>query len=156
MCDEGGYASTFSVRGVNGARVLTPNGTVLGRIKSIQTDATVTKVKGLVLTRGLSGKEWYIGREYVRSFTSESCILNEEPALLLVGKTVLSHDGERIGKVISVSRVDLTNKVKYLAVKRWFAEPLQIKPSSIASIGTSILLKEGINVPKRSFWRNST
>lgn len=155
MYDDVGYASTFSVRGVTGARVLTPNGTVLGRIRSIQTDAMVTKVKGIVVTRGLSGREWYIGREYVRSFTSESCILNEEPALLLMGKTVISHDGDRVGKVISVVRVDSTNKVRYLDVKRWFAEPLQIKPSHIASIGTSILLKEGVNVPKRSFWRNS-
>ncbi len=153
--DDVAFDATFSIHGVTGARVLTPNGTVVGRIKSIQTDENVLKVKGLVVTRGISGKEWYIGREYVRSFTSESCILNEEPSLLLKGKSVISHEGERVGKVISVVRVDSTNKVRYLEVKRWFAEPLQIKPSHIASIGTSILLKEGVNVPKRSFWRNS-
>ena len=153
--DDVAFDATFSIHGVTGARVLTPNGTVVGRIKSIQTDENVLKVKGLVITRGISGKELYIGREYIRSFTSESCILNEEPALLLKGKSVISHEGERVGKVISVVRVDSTNKVRYLEVKRWFAEPLQIKPSHIASIGTSILLKEGVNVPKRSFWRNS-
>ena len=54
---------------------------------------------------------------------------------------------------IQVMRVKNTNELEYLVVKGWLRSEYRVKPGQISSIAKSIILKGGVDVPKRSFWK---
>jgi sporulation protein YlmC with PRC-barrel domain len=145
------FDKSMPLEDVRGTRVLTPSGFVFGRVASVRSDSSGLKILGFVVNAS-QGKV-FVGREYFDSVAKEACMLKEEPALLLKDMQVLSHEGERVGRVKIVIRVKNTNEVDYLVVKGIFRAEYRVKPSHIASVAKSIILKGGVDVPKRSFWR---
>ena len=145
------FSNTFPLFAARGARVLTPSGIVLGRVAQVQSDSNLSKLTGVVVKRGWS--KIYIGREYFSQFNSEAFILKEEISLLLKDMKVISSEGQRVGRVVEVARVKSSNNISHLIVKGWMREAYNLKPSQIGSVGKSIILKGGVDVPKRSFWK---
>ncbi len=145
------FEKSMPLEEIRGVRVLTPSGFVFGRVASVTSDLSGVKILGLVVNAN-QGKV-FVGREYFDSIAKEACMLKEEPATLLRNMQVLSNEGERVGCVRSVARVKSTNEVDYLVVKGMFRPEYRVKPSNIASVAKSIILKGGVDVPKRSFWR---
>lgn len=148
------FDKTVPLEDLRGTRVLSPSGFVFGRVFSVRSDAGTAKIAGLVVRRwfGTRGVV-YVGREYFDVVSKEACMLKEEPALLLRDMQVLSDEGEHVGRVREVVRVKNTNEVEYLIVKGIFRAEYRIKPGQISSLAKSIILKRGVDVPKRSFWK---
>ena len=151
VSDSSSFASSFSLFKIRGARVLTPSGIVVGRVFGVQSNANMSKILGVRVKRGFN--EIYIGREYFAQMTEESFVLNEELSVLLKGMPVLSGEGERVGYVKEVVRVKNTNNVEKLIVKGWLRPEYSLKPGQIESVGRAIILKGGVNVPKKSLWQ---
>ena len=146
------FEKTVSLEDIRGTRVLSPSGFVFGRVYSVRSDVSGSRVVGIVVRR-ISGAKAYVGREYFESVSKEACMLKEEPVVLLKGMQVLSNEGERVGCVKQVMRVKNTNELEYLVVKGWLRSEYRVKPGQISSIAKSIILKGGVDVPKRSFWK---
>ena len=146
------FEKTVSLEDLRGTRVLSPSGFVFGRVSSIRSDGATARIVGIVVHRRIGGGI-YMGREYFDTIKKEACILKEEPSVLLKSIQVLSNEGERVGHVREVARVRNTNEVEYLVVRGWFRPEYRVKPGQIASVAKSIILKGGVDVPKRSFWK---
>lgn len=148
------FEKTVPLEDLRGTRVLSPSGFVFGRVYSVRSDASTAKIAGLVVRRWFGGKGLvFVGREYFNVVGKEACLLKEEPSVLLRDIQVLSDEGERVGHVIDVVRVKNTNELDYLIVKGLFRPEYRVKPGQIASMAKSIILKRGVDVPKRSFWK---
>ncbi len=154
ITERGDYSETLSVGDFIGAKVITGNGKVIGRVAEIRWDVNEKTIEGILVKRGLFTEPFYIGIDYVKTLSHNSFILGIEPSVLLLGTRVITNDGEVVGYVKEVVRVKNTNNINYLVIKQRFRDAFSIKPSHIAHYGKSIMLKEGVDVPKKSFWKH--
>src|SRR3989344_9340263 len=127
-----------------GKRVLSKNGLVVGRIKSIKINKN-NKVEGVVVSPGLFRKKIYISSLYFDRLTSESIILSIDPSIFNRGKRVLNNDGNYLGKIKDVNRKENTNQVDSISVKRFLRKEIIIPGSQVKSVGQSIILKSTYN-----------
>jgi len=96
--------------------------------------------EGVMVKRGSTPR--YVGKSYVARITDDAVILAIEPAMLSIGRPVLSSDGKRFGKVTAITRVGHTNTIASLTVRRSLLRKVTVPASSIKHFGESIILKK--------------
>ncbi len=143
------FADTLSVAKIIGKRVISPSGFIVGKVLEVRIDNKKYSIEGIFVRNNIHGKI-YFGMSYFKSISTDAVFLLIEPSILLKQKKVLAHDGKFIGKVKTVSRVDETNDVRVLEVKKIFRKPFFIKPRDIDSYGKSIILKKDYDAKKNT------
>lgn len=93
---------TINVRKFIGAKVLSKEGYIFGRIIQIRIDTKNAGIEGIVVKRPWFKGLIYIGRTYFEKISSESIILNIQPSVLLKGKKVVNAEGKVLGRVREV------------------------------------------------------
>lgn len=150
---EAHIESTVDFRSYIGARVISKNGEIVGKIKGIRVSSGKMSVEGFVVSCGGLRRDLYIGRSYVERFSDESFILNIDLSILLNGKVVVTSDGKKVGQVYRVVRKENTNEIDRLIVRSFLIMRFSIVPDNIKYIGDSIILKPNYEVKKKYFWK---
>ncbi|HLC60342.1 MAG TPA: PRC-barrel domain-containing protein [Candidatus Nanoarchaeia archaeon] len=133
---------TRNAHDVVGLRVLTVSGEVLGKVKEVRLNPTTAVFEGVVVNRGLFRAPCYMCKRYIEKITNDAVLLGIEPVLLYVGCKVISSDGKEFGKVRQVRRVNQTNDIESLLVKRTFFRKATIPFSQVKKLGSSIVIKK--------------
>ncbi len=134
------FNDTRNAKKLVGIRVLTPTGEVFGRVREVRLHQTTNAFEGVVVKRGSTPR--YVGKTYISRITNDAVILSIEPAMLYVGRPVVSSDGKRFGKVIKVHRAGHTNDVASLTVRRSLLRKVTVPASGVKQFGASIILKK--------------
>ena len=143
--------SLIAIEKLIGKRVLSKNGLVIGRIKSIRINKN--EIEGILVSPGILKKKIYISSTYFNKLTGESVLLNIDPSILNIGKRVLNDDGNYLGKVSNVTRREYSNSVYSISVKKFLRKEIVVPGPQIKSVGQSIILKNTYNAPKKHFWQ---
>ena len=141
-------SKTVNFKKLLGARVLSTDGLVVGRVKEIRIDSKSMDLQGIVVSRGIFFQPLYIGRSYFEKVSNDAAILNIDPFVLLKGRNVITLDGKKIGKVNVITRSDDSNDIKSIIVRSLFKE-FNVPADSIKLIGKSIILKLGYDGAKK-------
>ena len=144
--------SLIAVEKLIGKRVLSKNGLVIGRIKSIRTGKN-EEIEGILVSPGIFKKKIYVSSTYFDKMSKESIMLSIDPCILNIGKRVLNDDGNYLGKVSDVSRRGYSNDVYSISVKKFLRKTIVVPGSQVKSVGQSIILKNTYNAPKKHFWQ---
>lgn len=152
---ESSLENTFNHKDIEHIRVLTKNGRVLGRVSEIRIHPETWKIEGVVISRGILRKPFYIGSSYLDRFSKDSAILKIEPTVLLVGRKVITSDGEPLGKIVRIARKSHTNDLDRVTVRSLRRSTFDIPVSQIKYFGESVILKSSYNVPKKYFWQKN-
>lgn len=147
--------NTFNIKKSIGIRVISKNGLVLGKVLEIRMNPKKLCLEGIIVSRGIIKKPFYIGKSYIQNFTQNSAILNIDPVFLFKGRKVIDPIGRKIGTVKEIIRNDTSNELKEIKVKSFLRKELTIPTSQIKSFGKSIILKPSHNVKRKYFWQNS-
>jgi len=142
------FAKSLDLGQLMGKKTISPRGEVIGKIIEIRANPKNGEMLGILINRGLFKEKLYIDRDYFEKLSSEAIILNVEPFILLKSKKVITSDGEILGKVKSINRVDKTNQIKSLIVKKIFRKQIVIPLNSIKFIENSVVLKDSYNATK--------
>ncbi len=134
------FADTRNAKKLIGIRVLTPSSEVFGKVREVRLHHTTHAFEGVVVKRGSASR--YIGKSYVARITNDAVTLSIEPAILVVGRPVVSSDGKRFGKVIKIQRVGHTNDIASLTVRRSLLRKAVVPASGVKQFGASIILKK--------------
>ena len=135
------------VRKLIGQRVLTKRGFNIGRVSEMRINPKTCALEGVFISRGLFRKPVYIGTSYFDRISEKAIILKIEPSILLKGKNVISAEGKKLGRIREIMRKGDTNEIEEITVHSFFKGDTKIKPSEIATIGASDILKH--NAPKK-------
>ncbi len=142
---------TVDIRRLAGKRVLSKGGTIVGNISEVRVNSQTLELDGLIIGRQFE-KPIYIGKSYFSTLSNQSVILNIEPSILLKGLKVVTSDGKVLGKVIKVNRVNNTNEINSLLVRRWWNKYL-IPSDEIKQLGNSVLIKRKYDATKIYIWK---
>ncbi len=131
------FEETRNARGIVNRRVLTKTGGLLGRVWQVRLRNRM--VEGL-LVRRMFRPPVYIGMEYVKQITGDAVLLDIDP-VLYEGRSVITLDGKRVGRVVDVLRKGTSNEVAGFIIRDWWRTK-KIMPDDIKSLGPTIMLKE--------------
>jgi len=133
---------TASLKSAIGSNVITPKGYVVGKVIDVRVNEKTLGFDGVLIAK--RGSKIYVSKDYIAKVSSDSVILSVELLELIVGRRVISHDGEELGVVKEITRVKNTNEFESMEVKpkKIFKKSFFIKPSNVKSIGESVILKE--------------
>lgn len=123
--------------------VVTPNGSILGKVIQIRIQDGTCHLEGLVIKK-LFKKKFFVSSDYIKHISLDAIMLTEEIANQYINVEVITYDGEKFGRVVEVHRVQNTNKIESLTVKRRgiLKRKVTIPLNDIHQIGASIILKE--------------
>ena len=68
---------------------------------------------------------------------------------------IITNEGEVVGKVKDFIRKNNSNDLSGLVVKKRFWKNYSVDITNIKSFGSSIILKEDYNAPKKYIWQRS-
>jgi len=125
--------------------VVTPKGYVVGKVKDVRVNDKTFLFEGILIEQGKFAKDIYISKEFIKSISADAVMLGSEPVFLLVGRPVVSYEGEVIGMVKHVHQIENQNDYLHLVVRPKFliGKSYKIKRNHVKSIGTTIILKNG-------------
>jgi len=149
------YSETLNFSEILRSRVLGKNGLEVGKVKQIRVNPEKLIVEGILVRRSLFKKPIYIGASYFLRLSEEAVLLKINPSVLIVGKRIITSEGEDIGKVKKVERHSKKNEVKFLIMDTWLTKETKIPIDSVRSIGEKVILKSNYNAKKDYFWKRS-
>jgi sporulation protein YlmC with PRC-barrel domain len=135
-----------------GLRVLSKSGIVVGKISELHLESNSLRMLGVVVS---GSKKVYVGKNYFQKITPDSLILNIDPTIFLIGKQVMTFDGQLLGTVKEVKRKGHTNDLKEIVVKSFMKKRLVITPDKIQSTSNTIILSRHYHGKQKYFWQNS-
>lgn len=144
-------SKTTDFSSVLSSRVLSKNGTVLGKVSRLHFDPGNDRISGIVFRYGLKRREWYVCRPYIDRIGSDAVLLSIDPVLMHEGKKVISADGKTVGKLVQVVRKDSSNKIDELVLRRRLYKTFTISPSEVNHFGDSLILKQTYDQAKKFF-----
>ncbi len=146
---------TVNLKKILWSRVLSKNGFRVGWVKSVQMHPEKLAVEGIVVSQGAFHKQLYIGKEYIDHVSDDAVILTIDPPILLIGKKVVTYEGEVVGKVKDVKRQGNSSDIETLQVHSFGRGTFTIPVNAVKSGGQSIILKQNYDVPKKHFFKRS-
>ncbi|MFT4310654.1 MAG: PRC-barrel domain-containing protein [Candidatus Woesearchaeota archaeon] len=132
---------TIDTHKLIGARVLSGQGNIAGRVKKIQVNPQTLDFEGIVVKRHFWELSYYISKDYIQRISKDAVFLTAEPSILLKFKRVITEYGKIVGWATQVKRNGITNDIEYIIVRSLLSKPKQIDVKKIKSIGTSIIVK---------------
>ncbi len=146
---------TSNLRRLIGARVLSVDGLVVGRVREIRIDPKKMDLRGIFVSRGIFQPLLYIGVSYFNRASNDAVILNIDPFVLLKGKEVVTSDGKKIGRVKDVIRSDFSNNVKEIVVGKLFRNGFKIPYENVKLTGKSLILRVNYDGAKKYIQQRS-
>ena len=140
---------TLNLKDLFGIRVISKRGKVVGNVSQFRINANSMEIEGILVSRGIFKKPFYVGKSYLKQISKDAIILNIEPTNLLKGIKVVTSDGKILGKVKEVIRKGDTNIVEGIVVSSLFKKKKTIRASSIERLGQSIILKQNYHVTEK-------
>jgi len=136
------FEKTLNMQLLIGLKVLSKDGSKLGKVKSIHLHPEDLTVEGMIVDPGWFEADHYVGGSYIEKISDEAIILSMIPVTEYIGLIVHDSDGKEIGKIVSVNRTNKTNKLLSIKVdSNHHEEDLQISADYISAIGQSVMLK---------------
>jgi len=155
ILQEENLEDTLSLNLLNGTRVISKNGLVIGKVSEVLVDPKKLEFEGILISRGLSEEGIYIGKSYIENLSPEGISLKIDPSPLLKGRRVINTDGKKIGTVKEVARRGDTNSIQSITISSFFKKDVTISPNDIEEIGKTIIVKKSYNGAKKHFWQKS-
>ncbi len=152
--NEKQFEESLDLREIIGVKVISKSGIIIGKVKKIKLDSEKMKVMGVVVKRSHFSKV-YFGEDYFRRLSNEAIMLNIDPYFLIIGKEIVSSEGKKIGKVVSIKRKRSTNEITSIIGRSLIKGSYEIPISQVSQIGHTIILKSTYNVPKKYFFSPS-
>ena len=124
-----------------GKEAVDPDGSIIGVVTKVHIDNGDKKVVGITIDLGFTKPDLYMGIDQVRTFGKNAILLKTVPTAKFKGRTVLTSEGKRIGKVIDV--VMNNSKIGEFKVSTswFFGKKFRIKYSDVKEVGENIILK---------------
>ncbi len=151
---EGPVEETIDLSNLINRKVISAKGFVVGKVKRARLNSKLV-LEGVFVSRGLFKEQLYLGSSYFDKLSEKAIILKIDPFVLLKGFKVITNEGEFVGKVKDFVRKNNSNEISGLVVKKRFRKDISVETSNIKAFGSSIILKENYNVPKKYFWQRS-
>ncbi|MFT4249772.1 MAG: PRC-barrel domain-containing protein [Candidatus Woesearchaeota archaeon] len=145
------FAQTKKAHDLLGKRVLTKSGLVLGRVCEVRLDDSHRSLEGVLVRRRPWQSKVYVSHEFVSRLTDKAVILRVDPVIVFRGRSVVSKDGKRFGRVVDVVREQETNDLVSFIVRRRLLFMREVPVSAVASMNSAIILKGGYVDVKDSF-----
>lgn len=134
-----------------GRRVLAKSGSVVGKVSEVRLDGNQSQVVGLLIRRYPWQSKVYISTEYIHRLTPKAVLLDIDPLVMLRGRTVVSKDGKKYGRVSDIVREQNTNKLVSLIVRRRLFFKKEVPAEELHSISEAIMLRGGYKSVKDKF-----
>ncbi len=144
------YEETRPTRVLLGKRVLSKSGDVIGRVVQLRIDTNKRTLEGVVVRKGFI-RTMYVCMSYVTRITEQALMLGIDPAALFLGRSAVSADGKKFGTVIALERVNETNEVVSVTVRRYFVQKITIPKEEFSRFGTSLILKSTHDQARKKF-----
>ena len=151
---EGPIEETIDLSNLISRKVISAKGFVVGKVKRVRLNNKLV-LEGVFVSRGLYKKSLFIGASYFDKLSEKAIILKIDPFVLLKGFKIITNDGEFVGKIKDFIRKNNSNDLSGIVVKKRFWKDYSVDITNIKSFGSSIILKESYNVPKKYFWKGS-
>ena len=136
--NTGIFDKTVDLNKIIGARVLTKNGFVVGKVKGVRIEKKSMNFEGIVVG---GSKKAFFGVDYIEKLSENAIILNINPSYLMKGERVIDTYGKVIGKVKEVKREAETNTIINILVKPSFKKAFIVPKSRIKNIGNSVVIE---------------
>jgi len=146
------FEHTTNAKDIVGLRVITASGRKLGTVREVRLSNT-RAFEGIVIKKGTLGRKRYIGKTYIKE-VGKAVLLNIEPATTHEGRTVVSADGKAFGRVIKVNRVEHTNQIQSLLVRRRLHK-VTIPFGQVKLLGKSIILKTNYEQARKAYGKRA-
>jgi sporulation protein YlmC with PRC-barrel domain len=143
------FQHTKNANDLVGLSALTSSGRKLGTVREVRLSKTHA-FDGVVVKKGLLGRKRYIGKTYIKKVSDKAVLLSIEPATIHEGRKVVSVDGKVFGKVIKLHRVEHTNQIHSLLVRRRLHK-VTIPFSHVKLLGKSIILKTNYEQARKTY-----
>ena len=88
----------MEMKEILGKKVLTKEGTNIGKIRSIRIHPTKLTIEGIEVDTGLFKVDKYIGKNYIKTMTSQGAILKINPIEEIIGHQVFDSTGKSVGE----------------------------------------------------------
>lgn len=144
------YDSTKAAKSLLGKRVLSKSGDIIGRVWQLRIDPNKRTLEGVVLRRKVFRKI-YICMSYVTRITDKALMLGIDPAALFRGRTIVSADGKKFGTAIALERMQETNEVVRVLVRRHLYKKLVVPKEDFSRFGTSLILKKTYDQARKEY-----
>ena len=131
------FKGTRSAKDLIGLRVLTSTGEMFGRVSEVRLHGTSNALEGMVV-----GRKHYVCKTYIQKITEDAVLLDIEPAVMFIGRKVITSDGKVFGKVKKITRVDHTNEIASFVVTRSFFRKTTLQFSTVKKLSHSVILKK--------------
>lgn len=147
------FQHTKNAKDIVGLGVLTISGHTLGTVREIRLSKTHA-FDGIVTKKGLLGRKRYICKTYIKEVNDKAVLLSIEPAITHEGCKVVSVDGKVFGKVIKVHRVEHTNQIHSLLVRRYLHK-VTIPFNHVKILGKNIILKKNYEQMRKAYGKHA-
>ena len=147
------FQHTKNAKDLVGLRVLTTSGRKLGTVREVRLSKTHA-FDGVVVKKGLLGRKRYICKTYIKEVSDKAILLSIEPATTHEGRKVVSVDGKVFGKVIKLHRVEYTNQIHSLLVRRRLHK-VTIPFSHVKLLGKSVILKKNYELARKTYGKRA-
>jgi sporulation protein YlmC with PRC-barrel domain len=135
------FDQTRKAADILGKRVIAKSGLVVGKVSQIRLDGNQRELQGVLVRRMPWQSKLYISTDYIHRLTPKAIILDIDPLVVLRGRSVVSKDGKKYGRVSNIKREEDTNKLVSLVVRRRLFFKREIPASELKSIGSAIILQ---------------
>ena len=137
---------SVEVKEILGKKVLAKNGKNIGKIRSIRINPNKLTIEGIEVDTGIFKVDRYIGKNYIKTLTSQGAILKIDPIDDVVGLEVFDATGKSIGEIKSIKTSKKTNKLLSITLySDLYEDQITIDGHYIETCGDSCILKEPID-----------
>lgn len=137
---------SVEVKEILGKKVLAKNGKNIGKIRSIRINPNKLTIEGIEVDTGIFKVDRYIGKNYIKTLTSQGAILKINPIDDVVGLEVFDATGKSIGEIKSIKTSKKTNKLLSITLySDLYEDQITIDGHYIETCGDSCILKEAID-----------
>ncbi|MFT4313488.1 MAG: PRC-barrel domain-containing protein [Candidatus Woesearchaeota archaeon] len=136
---------TISLQSMLKKQVVTPKGSILGKVKEIRIQEGTCHLEGIIVKKGVQ-KPFFVSKDYIKHISLDAIMLTEELTNQYLNAPVISFAGHKIGTVCEIYRVQNSNIVDTFVVRKrgLFGRKIQIPITQVHQLGASIILKENV------------
>jgi len=143
------FEETKSGKSLIGKRVLSKSGDVIGRVVQLRINPDKRTLEGVVVRR--LAKKIYLCMSYVTRITEEALMLGIDPVVLFKGRAVVTSDGKKFGVVYDLERIQQTNEITHVHLRRHLYKKLSIPKEDFTRFGTSLILKKTYDQARKEY-----
>ena len=123
-----------------GKEALDPEGEFIGIVMKLHIHRENKELVGITIDQGFMKPDLFVGLESIERFGIDALFINRITLKKYVGKSVITTDGRIIGEVINIT--EHKGRLEKIEIVGTDKKKIEIPTSQIASLGTTVLLKE--------------